>query len=157
MTSKARLSMIIALIAAMGAIGIIETVWATPDGSQRLRGMAGRVFYVEVEVVSTLIPGDTGPVGTVFDNCYFFNDGGEWVDPGFVPGIWEQHGNGAATTYEAYAAIAAFGFELLQEGSVTPAKGKGVLQLEAFSTFLIEGTVFAEFESIGSEVEDCPL
>ena len=83
MRSKAHLSIIITLVATLGAIGIVESVGATPDGSQRLRGMAGRVFLVEVEVVSTVIPDDTGPEGTVFPNCYFFDNGGVWEDPLF--------------------------------------------------------------------------
>jgi hypothetical protein len=152
MRKKLNLAIVCALIT---TIGLVETVGATPDGSQRLRGMAGRVFLVEVEVVSSIL-GDDLPVGTVFPNCYFFDNGGVWVDPGFPEaGTWMQHSNGAKTTYTAFAD--ADGLVLMQDGSVTPAHGNGVLQLEAFSTLIVGELTLAEFVSVGSEVDDCPL
>ncbi len=135
------------------SFGIASSAWAEPDESQRLRGMAGRVFLVEVEVVYSIL-GDDLPVGTVFPNCYFFENGGVWNDPGFpVLGTWVQDTNGAATTYTAFAD--ADGLVILQKGSVTPARG--VLQLEAFSTLLVGELILAEFVSVGSEVDECPL
>ena len=154
MRSKAYLTITAVCLAAAGIIGLVETAGATPDGSQHLRGLGGRVFLVEVEVVSSIL-GDDLPVGTVFPNCYFFENGGAWIDPGFVPGTWMQHTPGAATTYTAFAD--AGGLVLLQEGSVTPAQGNGVLQLEVFSTLLVGELKLAEFVSVGSEVEGCPL
>ena len=140
------------------SFGIAGSANADPDGSQRNRGMADRVFLVKVEVVSTVIPGDTGPVGTKFDNCYYFYDGGVWNDPLFpVLGTWVQHSNGAATTYSAFAEFPPIGLVIMQEGSVTPAKGKGVLQLEAVSTLFGGPDQLAEFLSVGSEVDECPL
>ena len=49
------------------------------------------------------------------------------------------------------------GYRLEQEGMVTPSHGKGTLQLEAYSTFFIEGQPFLEFLSVGNEVENCPF
>ena len=155
MKNKLYSTIIITLIA---AIGIVETVGATPDGSQRLRGLGGRVFLVEVEVVASVLA--ELPVGTVFPNCYFFEADGTWVDPAFpnpetpVPGTWMQHSNGTKTTYTASADV---GILLWQEGTITPAHGAGVLQLEAFSTVFFGDFALADFVSVGSEVDECPL
>lgn len=155
MRSKAYFRITMALIATFGVTGLFEIVGAAPGGSQHLRGLGGRVFLVEVEVVSSIL-GDELPVGTVFPNCYFFENGGVWNDPGFsVLGTWMQHSNGAKTSYTAFADDD--GLVLLQEGSVTPARGKGVLQLEALSTLLVGELKLAEFVSVGSEVAECPL
>ena len=140
------------------SLGIVGLAVADPDGSQRLRGLGDRVFLVEVEVVASVL--EELPVGTVFPNCYFFEADGTWVDPAFpnpetpVPGTWTQHSNGAKTTYSASADA---GIVLWQEGTVTPAKGGGVLQLEAFSTLWFGDFALAEFVSVGSEVDECPL
>jgi len=156
MKNKLYLTIIITLIA---AIGFVETVGATPDGSQRLRGLGGRVFLVEVEVVASNL--EELPVGTMFPNCYFFEADGTWVDPAFpntetpVPGTWTQHSNGAKTTYTAIAEV---GIVLWQEGMITPAQGTGVLQLEAYSSVLFGPDYsLADFVSVGSEVDECPL
>ena len=142
------------VIAIMLSIGIAGSSVAEPDGSQHLRGMGGRIFLVDVEVVSSLIP--ELPAGTVFPNCYIFDNGGVWIDPAFpVPGTWMQHSNGAATPYTAFAD--ADGLVLLQEGFVTPGMGRGILQLDAFSTLLLGELKLAEFASVGSEVDACPL
>lgn len=157
MRSKVYVTVIITLII---AIGLVETVGATPDGSQRLRGLGGRVFLVEVEVVSAVDCCGLPPVGFVFSNCYFFEPDGTWVDPAFprpgdvVAGQWMQHSNGART---AYTASVDAGVVLLQDGTVTPAHGRGVLQLEAFTTVLFGDSVLAEFWSVGMEVDECPL
>ena len=156
MKNKLYLTIIGTLIA---AIGIVGTVGAKPDGSQRLRGLGDRVFLVEVEVVASVL-GDDLPVGMVFPNCYFFEDDGTWIDPAFpnpetpVPGTWMQHSNGTKTTYTASAEV---GIVLWQEGTVTPAKGGGVLQLKAFSTLWFGDFALAEFVTVGSEVNECPL
>lgn len=157
MRNKLYLIVIITLIT---AIGLVETVGATPDGSQRLRGLGGRVFLVEVEVVSALDCCGLPPVGFVFPNCYFFEPDGTWVDPAFprpeavVPGNWIQHSNGTKTTYTASVDA---GVVLIQDGTITPANGKGVLQLEAFTTVWFGDFPLAEFVSVGSEVDECPL
>lgn len=159
MRSNARLSIIITVIAALGTIGVIETVWAAPDGPQRLRGLEGRIFQVEgVELDEDGLP----IAGTEFDNCYYFNDG-NWVDPLFLeglitPGQWIQHSSGAKTNYTATAEVdVGVIITLIQDGTVSPAGGKGTLQLEAFSTVLVNGDVVAEILSIGNEVEECPF
>ena len=72
-------------------------------------------------------------------NCYTFNDDGTWDDPEFlpgtpVPGTWVQHSNGAKTSYTATAIFPIGGgmaVQLIQTGTVTPANGGGILQLEA--------------------------
>lgn len=152
MNKKAFLTAVIATIISFCIAG---SAVAKPDGSQRLRGMEGRVFFVSVEVVSSVL-GDDLPVGTVFPNCYFFDADGVWFDPGFPAlGSWQQDSNGAKTSYSAFAEDN--GLQLEQVGTATPAHGKGVLQLEAFSTLLIPGLVLAEFVSVGAEVDECPL
>ena len=138
----------------MSSLGVIGSAVADPDGSQNLRGMGGRTFLVEVEVVASLVP--ELPVGTVFPNCYTFENGGNWIDPGFpVPGTWMQHSVGSATPYTAFAD--AGGLVIVQEGSVTPALGGGNLQIHAYSTVLLGEVKLAEFVSVGEEVESCPL
>jgi hypothetical protein len=141
----------IALITGFGVIGLVETVGADPDGSQRLRGMADRTFFVNVENLGT------GEMGT---NCYAFPADGSWAD-GVLVGGWVQHSNGAKTAYSADGSADNWmgsGFTLLikQEGVVTPAHGSGILQLRAFSDiFVVElpelGAV-AQFESVGEEI-----
>ena len=133
--------------------------------------MEGRVFFVQVELLENIIG---LPDDLAFPNCYFFNAGGEWLDPGFldldsniIPGDWSQHTPGAATTYMADVFNAENGLALRQEGSVTPARGGGVLQLEATSTLFVmvdldgdgqdDQLDLAVFKSVGSEVESCPL
>ena len=44
---------------------------------------------------------------------------------------------------------------LEQTGKVTPAGGRGVLQLEAVSTVTVGGYVAATLVSVGSEVDSC--
>lgn len=167
MKSKVKLTITIALIATFGGVGIVETVGATPDGSQRLRGLGDRVFFVEVHDLFE---------GTSFENCYFFHPDGTWIDPPFpAPGTWNQNSNGAKTSYIAGAIAEEFpvnvGTEeepffipvtllLNQQGTVTPAGGKGTLQLWAFSQAIIveaDNLVVGEFVSIGYEVDECPL
>lgn len=155
---------IIAVCAIWGMIGLVDSVRAAPDGSQNLRGLGGRVFFVEVQDLFA---------GTSFDNCYFFYPDGTWVDPPFpVAGSWNQDSVGAKTSYTATALAEGFdlgdGFIvdlfLEQVGDVTPAGGKGSLQLWAFSqAFFVdffgegEDLLVGEFVSIGYEVDECPL
>jgi hypothetical protein len=158
----------IGLIASGLTIGIVDSVEAKPGESQRLRGLEGRVFAIHGEYLFSLIPGVA--VGDEFDNCYYFNADGVWLDPKFPepanpadnpegawPGIWIQHSNGAKTSYTAMAEIPA-AVELVQSGTVTPAGGRGTLQLEAYSTVIIPGpVVIAEVVSIGYQVDECPF
>lgn len=163
MKSKVKLTITIALIATFGGVGIVETVGATPDGSQRLRGLGDRVFFVEVYDLFE---------GTSFDNCYFFLPDGTWIDPPFpAPGTWSQNSNGAKTSYVAGAIALDFDIGapgnpflvtllLNQQGTVTPAGGKGTLQLWAFSQVIIPDFdigVVGEFISVGYEVDECPI
>ena len=131
--------------------------FAAPDGSQKLRGLEGRVFLVTVEVVRD----DFGvfefffgaPVGTTFPNCYAFN-ADDWTETGFpTTGTWSQDSVGARTGY-----VVTNNEGLEQLGFVSPAGGKGVLQLQAVSTINPAGL---EFFSVGAEVQgsditDCP-
>ena len=129
---------------------LAETALATPKDSQKLRGLAGRVFLVTTTELTGTIPPRP--------NCYTFNADGSWVDTGFpVPGTWGQHTNGASTTYSVTAVLPPIAGLLVQDGEVTPAQGKGVLQLEAVTSFFIAGNLFLEFHSVGSEVDECPL
>lgn len=132
-------------------------IGAGPEESQRLRGLGGRVFAVHVEQLS--------PPGDDFDNCYFFLADGSWDDPGFpVLGSWTQHSVGAATTYTANAEFEVpnnIALTLVQEGTVTPALGGGILQLEAYTTVEVAFAGQLPFEvlflSRGEEVDECPF
>jgi hypothetical protein len=120
--------------------------------------LGGRTFAVHVTNLGT---------GDEFENCYIFEEDGTWIDPPFpVPGTWVQHTNGASTTYtaEAYFEFLPFVAALLiQEGKVTPAGGKGVLQFEATTRvtgfFLdVEGQevkIDDTFLSVGMQDNDC--
>lgn len=123
-----------AVMLTLVSVGFIGSVWAAPDGSQRLRGLGGRTFAV---MVTDLTSGEAP-----FANCYTFNEDGSWDDPEFlpgnpVPGTWVQDSTGAKTSYTA-TAIAPIGqglaVLLTQVGTVTPANGGGTLQLDAHNT-----------------------
>lgn len=142
MKNKMNAGIVVAVIAAISTFGVIDSLQAAPKESQRLRGMDSRAFLVEAfiqdEEGEYTVP---NPPGGSY--CYIFNSGGEWIDERFalpgeppVPGTWEQHSVGAKTAYSASAdAVFDIGFPLpvsiIQEGVVTPARGRGVLQLEA--------------------------
>lgn len=157
MRTKIYSAFLLALVTAGGIIGLVETVGATPEDSQRLRGLGARVFLVDVDVVVNEV------VVESFVNCYFFEPDGVWFETGGTPlGNWVQHSNGASTTYSVVADTGTVG-RLLQDGKVTPAHGKGVLQLEAVSTLPDLVLPFdLKFISIGAEIDEsmvnlCPI
>ena len=121
------------IIATMGLFSFAASAVADPEDSQKLRGLGGRSFAVEVTDLMQ-IPGPNNP----FQNCYTFNADGSWDDPLFpVPGVWNQDSTGAATSYTATAILPIGGGAavlLTQVGTVTPANGRGTLQLDAFNT-----------------------
>lgn len=149
------------LIAAVGALGFFETLEAAPKESQRLRGMEGRAFLVE----AFLDPDFTIPNPPGGSYCYIFNSEGEWIDERFafdgppVPGMWEQDSVGAATGYTAMASAFGGFVEIYQTGHVTPARGGGVLQLEAATDIFLEGEFLFAVFARGHEVEadECSL
>lgn len=161
MKKKMNVGIVVTLMAAIGTFGVIDSLQAAPDGSQRLRGMEGRAFLVEGFILDEdgNVVGENPPGGSY---CYIFNPGGEWDDQRFpVTGTWEQQSVGAATPYTATASfLFPFGFvELFQEGHVTPAKGKGVLQLEATTEIYLEPFGLVQvLLTIGHEIDanDCP-
>ena len=142
-----------AVISLTLSFGMFGSAAADPDGSQRLRGLGDRVFLVEVEVITAEDCCGLPPVGFTFENCYFFEADGTWIDPAFprpsspVPGTWVQHSTGAKTTYSAFSDV----------GILLPARGRGVLQLEAYSTVFFGDFPLATFRSVGEEVDECPL
>ena len=162
MQNKANMTILLGLIAAISIFEIVGTLEANPEGSQRLRGLEGRVFAVNVYDVF---------IDEYFDNCYTFNADGTWVDPLFPAlGNWNQDSNGAKTSYTgtAFAEDLDFGAPgepflvnilLEQQGMVTPARGRGNLQLYAFSEAFSDelGGLIGQFESVGHEVEECPF
>ncbi len=160
MRKKAFLTALIGLIV---SVGIVASAVAKPDGSQRLRGLGGRTFDVQV----TNLTGMGEPLGT-FANCYTFNEDGSWIDPLFpVPGTWIQDSTGAKTSYSASALFdIGGGLAVLieQQGTVTPAQGKGTLQLEAFShvsiILIADGSLLMQldsFFSVGHQDNECSL
>ena len=154
-----RKTVLTVVVGTIVSFGIAGSAGADPDGSQRLRGLGGRVFAVNVYDVF----GDE-----YFDNCYTFYADGTWDDPLFPElGIWNQDSNGAKTSYTgtAFAEDLDIGAPFLvnilleQQGMVTPARGRGNLQLWAFSEAFSEelGGLIGQFESVGYEVEECPF
>jgi len=131
------------------------------------------VFFVHVQDLFA----EPGSPDEFFENCYTFYPGGIWDDPAFpVLGGWNQDSVGAKTSYTAEALADDFNVAppeeppflvdvLLNEvGNVTPARGKGTLQLWAFSRALFVGffgegedLLVGEFVSVGYEVDECPL
>lgn len=154
MKNKMNVGTVIALVATIGTFGIFDTLQAAPEESQRLRGMEGRVFFVDSWIVD--------PDGNIIavnaeDYCYFFNPDAEWIDQEFFePGTWEQHSVGAATSYTATASAFDGFVEIFQDGHVTPARGRGVLQLESLTDVFAGGDFLFTVLTIGSEVDECP-
>ncbi len=159
---KRNLRVILAAICTVGIVGIVGSSWAAPDGSQRLRGLGDRVFLVTAELTADPF-GITGlPIGTTFGNCYIFEgepdaDGYNWFESAFpdVKGNWYQDSNGAKTSY-AVTADSGPGTPLItQQGQVTPARGKGVLQM-VVDSFVDIIPFFPgpelEFNSVGEEI-----
>ncbi len=136
------------LVLAAGASGAAQ---ARPDGPQRLRGLEGRVFLVDVATAAA-------PETTVLVNCYTFGADGTWTDPvaldesgNMIPFTWEQTRVGASTGY-----IVSFDGEpaddvVFQTGSIRPGPG-GVLELTASTP----GTPLGLLVSTGHEVDSCP-
>ena len=166
MKNKMNAGIVVAVIAAISTFGVIDSLQAAPKESQRLRGMEGRAFLVESVALA-------GPPAAEGKYCYIFNPGAEWIDERFsldmvtsIPGTWEQHSVGAATSYTATASVdaSAIGLglvELFQDGRVTPARGKGVLQLQATTEVYIELFGPKAFQILSTEgyeidVNDCP-
>ena len=153
---KKNLKIIITTVSTLAIIGMVGTSWATPDGSQRLRGLGDRVFLVTAELTVDRL-GIGLPIGTTFPNCYIFNaqadiDGYNWFESAFpdVKGTWAQDSNGAKTSYAVEASNSVSGDQITQWGHVTPARGKGVLQLEADSFVDIIPGGLAELEFYSS-------
>lgn len=164
MKNKMNAGVVVAVIAAMGTFGIIDSLQAAPKESQRLRGMEGRAFLVEAFILDEdgNVVGENPPGGSY---CYIFKSNAEWSDARFpVPGTWEQQSVGAATGYTATASVTFPGFglvELFQDGHVTPAGGNGVLQLEATTEVYVEAFGPDPIQlllTVGHEidVDDCP-
>ena len=152
-------SVVAGLIFSVGMFGAVEPLLATPDGSQRLRGMGDRVFLVTAELTADRL-GIGLPIGTTFPNCYIFvaepdAEGYNWFESAFpeVKGIWAQDSNGAKTSYVVEAIN---GPDVLgQWGQVTPARGTGVLQLvaDSFVDIIPGGPAELEFFSVGEEID----
>ena len=153
---KTGVGLFLASVAAISVLGTLQTSQADPKESQRLRGLGDRVFFVSVTL--TADPLSIGPfldprfvLGVPFDNCYVFASNGDWSETGFpTMGTWIQHSTGARTGYTANAGA------VIQNGEITPARGKGVLQLAA-DTSVLGGVL--EFHSVGYEVDSvagCP-
>lgn len=155
---------VLSVIIAIGSFGVFGTLEAAPKESQRLRGMEGRAFLID----AFRFDENGNPVQFDGGYCYFFNADEEWIDQRwpFGPGMWEQHSVGAATPYTAMASVnlPSFGFvELIQNGLVTPARGRGVLGLESITEIYVtppEGdrVLIDVILSIGREVaaDECP-
>ncbi len=157
MKTKTYLGIFTTLIATLGLVGAVA---AAPDGSQRLRGLGDRVFLVDVELTFDPFGLFFGlPVGTTFPNCYVFEadvdgEGIDWFETAFpTSGNWTQGSVGAKTGY-----VVDLGAPFSQMGLVTPAGGKGVLQLEAETSIPDVIAFYSVGEEIDeSEVEDrCP-
>lgn len=137
----------IAAVAAglLTATAVAGVAHADPDGSQRLRGLEGRIFLVDVKPVDD----PDGP--TVFSNCYRFEEEGAWTDDAVpaIPFRYEQGRTGASTGYTVFLPG---GDVVFQTGHVGPAGGAGVLQLRAATPVTPLGPLY----SFGHEVDECP-
>lgn len=131
----------VGLLAATATVGVAH---AAPDGPQRLRGLEGRVFLVDVKGVDD----PNGP--TIFSNCYTFEADGGWIDAVVpdIPFTWDQSSTGAST---GYTVLDPTGAEF-QTGHIGPARGGGVLQLRASTPV----TPLGPLHSFGHEVDECP-
>ena len=169
MKNKMQVGVAALLIAMIGVFGVIESLQAAPKESQRLRGMEGRAFLVEGFVLDEdgNVVGENPPGGSY---CYFFNSDAEWIDERWIggPGTWEQDSVGAATSYTASAAVEVDTMVFValdQSGHVTPAQGRGVLQLEAVTDVLLliydeegdllEQNLLLKLLTVGHEDPDC--
>lgn len=148
------------LVVSVGVIASTQPLWATPDGSQRLRGLGDRVFLVTAELTEDRL-GIGFPIGTTLPNCYIFSaepdsDGNTWFESAFpeTKGTWAQDSNGAKTSY-AVAAFTGLGETVTQLGRVTPGLGKGTLQIvaDSFVDIIPGGPPELEFFSVGTEID----
>lgn len=155
-----------ASISTLIGLSFIVSAMATPDNSKPLSGLADRVFAVEAEILYTLDPASTGPVGSTFDNCYYFNEDGSWFDPLFpeppgLPGVWIQHTELPKIIYTATVPIPGAGLLLIQNGTVNPSRGNSKQRLTAYTAVFSSGVpgngLFVEVESRGRAVETCPF
>ena len=120
------------------------------------------MFVVEVTPTANPFEIPGFEVGVPSTNYYCFGDDGIWGESNFPTfGPWYQDSNGAKTTYSVDAIFhdpVGDNLEVQQIGSVTPAGGKGVLQLTAVTLvlpgFFGEGTGLIEFFSEGYEVDE---
>ena len=148
-----------AFVAVMLSIGLAGTSMAESGSEEENQSLGGRIFLVEVEVVSSLVP--ELPVGTVFPNCYIFDHGGIWIDPAFpdptapVSGTWLQHRDHLNTPYTAFAD--ADGLVILQRGWIGSFRRHSALKIRAHSTVFVGELKLAKFVSKGEEVSECPL
>lgn len=144
--SRASEGVILASIGSMSIFAFSGVLEAAPDTSQRLRGLADRVFYVWVDIE---VPGIG--VFPFSDNCYFFDANGDWYESAFpTGGTWSQDSTGAKTGYSVDGNTGD-GSDFEQIGLITPARGRGVLQLVAVST--VAGLPFI-FHSEGAEIDE---
>ena len=157
---RARMAVWIASALTLTAIALTtSTAQADPNDSQRLRGLGGRSFIVQVVVTASVV--GPFPVGAEFENCYSFNADGTFADEKYsllfgpvAAGNWAQDSNGAETAYSASVAGAG-GALLVQNGIVTPAHGSGVLQLSAQSEVLVGATQLIAVTASGHQAPSC--
>jgi hypothetical protein len=151
---------------ALLSVLLISASAAADPGAGEFEGLAGLTFDVTAEVTYSDDP--ALPAGTVFENCYFFNEDGVWFDPLYpdfgvaIPGYWVQHSmlpkiTYTATVSETAAAGGPFaGLMLTQNGVVTPGPDNGNKKLLAYTTVYFGGWPIVEVVSIGRAVDDCP-
>jgi hypothetical protein len=161
MRIRVYLAALTTIITTFSILGLASTVTAAPDDSQRLRGLGDRVFLVTAELTVDRL-GIGLPIGTTFPNCYIFlaeadAEGNNWFESAFpdVKGTWAQDSNGAKTSYGVEAINSVSGDRITQWGRVTPARGKGVLQLvaDSFVDIIPGGPAELEFYSVGEQID----
>ncbi len=170
MNNKGLFSPFVALVIALGLIlGVVTTVDTAQAGSGK-NSLAGRAFAIEGEWLASAEGFGLPPAGTVFENCYTFNEDGTWVDPLFpAPAYWIQHTAGRKISYTAIGDGSAFAAILVQNGTVQQGRrndgdsdsdsdsdGKRKARLTAYSTlYFLGGLVAGEIVSRGHEVDTC--
>lgn len=158
-----------ATLGIVAGLGMTGSIVGHAENDGPFGGLAGTVFAVRAEVVASIDPDE---VGFEFDNCYYFNEDGTWVDPLYPDfdfdspgalGVWVQHTDRPKISYTATVAnqVETPGLLLIQNGTVTPGPANGKkAQVVAYTTvFLIEGDTvpLVEVKSTGEGMDTCPF
>ncbi|MGA9574515.1 MAG: hypothetical protein WBS20_11270 [Lysobacterales bacterium] len=158
-----------AALGIVASLGMTVSIVGHADNDGPFGGLAGTVFVVRAEIVASIDPDE---VGFEFDNCYYFDEDGIWVDPLYpvfdfdspgAVGLWVQHTDRPKISYTATVANQdeTPGMLLIQNGTVTPGPANGKkAQVVAYTTvYSIDGEnlPLVEVKSVGVGMDTCPF